>query len=64
MSVAQGAAAQETEARGTEAAPSRLANGYAASGTKDVGSLNTASSKVDFEVSVPRPGSEVAPVLG
>ncbi|WP_211270807.1 CBM35 domain-containing protein [Streptomyces yerevanensis] len=33
------------------------ANGYAASGTKDVGSLNTASSKVDFTVSVPRTGT-------
>jgi hypothetical protein len=29
------------------------ANGYAASGTKDVGSLNTASSKVEFTVDVP-----------
>lgn len=33
------------------------ANGYAASGTKDVGSLNTASSKVDFTVSVPEDGT-------
>ncbi|BBC32577.1 Cellulosome protein [Streptomyces graminofaciens] len=33
------------------------ANGYAASGTKDVGSLNTASSKVEFTVSVPADGT-------
>ncbi|KUL21211.1 CBM35 domain-containing protein [Streptomyces regalis] len=33
------------------------ANGYAASGTKDVGSLNQATSKVDFTVTVPRDGS-------
>lgn len=33
------------------------ANGYAASGTKDVGSLNQATSKVDFTVTVPREGS-------
>ncbi|MFI6274780.1 CBM35 domain-containing protein [Streptomyces sp. NPDC050988] len=33
------------------------ANGYAASGTKDVGSLNTASSKVDFTVDVPAAGT-------
>ncbi|MEV0634939.1 CBM35 domain-containing protein [Streptomyces sp. NPDC050619] len=33
------------------------ANGYAASGTKDVGSLNTASSKVDFTVTVPKAGA-------
>ncbi|QQM38494.1 CBM35 domain-containing protein [Streptomyces liliifuscus] len=33
------------------------ANGYAASGTKDVGSLNTASSKVDFTVTVPKAGT-------
>ncbi|WKX13037.1 CBM35 domain-containing protein [Streptomyces sp. NL15-2K] len=33
------------------------ANGYAASGTKDVGSLNTDSSKVDFTVTVPRDGT-------
>ncbi|CAM5513307.1 hypothetical protein SALBM311S_10710 [Streptomyces alboniger] len=33
------------------------ANGYAASGTKDVGSLNQASSKVDFSVTVPRTGT-------
>ncbi|GGZ67100.1 CBM35 domain-containing protein [Streptomyces bluensis] len=33
------------------------ANGYAASGTKDVGSLNTATSKVDFTVTVPRAGT-------
>ncbi|MEF9901605.1 CBM35 domain-containing protein [Streptomyces sp. P9-A2] len=31
-------------------------NGYAASGTKDVGSLNQASSKVDFTVTVPEAG--------
>ncbi|MDN0200078.1 CBM35 domain-containing protein [Streptomyces sp. S.PNR 29] len=33
------------------------ANGYAASGTKDVGSLNQATSKVDFTVSVPKSGT-------
>lgn len=33
------------------------ANGYAASGTKDVGSLNQASSKVDFTVTVPENGT-------
>jgi hypothetical protein len=33
------------------------ANGYAASGTKDVGSLNTAASKVDFTVTVPKGGT-------
>lgn len=33
------------------------ANGYAASGTKDVGSLNTAASKVDFTVTVPKDGT-------
>ncbi|MEV7085994.1 CBM35 domain-containing protein [Streptomyces sp. NPDC093085] len=33
------------------------ANGYATSGTKDVGSLNTAASKVEFTVSVPATGS-------
>lgn len=33
------------------------ANGYAASGTKDVGSLNTAASKVDFTVTVPEDGT-------
>ncbi|MDO0930992.1 CBM35 domain-containing protein [Streptomyces sp. DG2A-72] len=33
------------------------ANGYAASGTKDVGSLNAATSKVDFTVSVPADGT-------
>ncbi|MEV8311700.1 CBM35 domain-containing protein [Streptomyces flavidovirens] len=33
------------------------ANGYAASGTKDVGALKTSSSKVDFAVSVPRTGT-------
>ena len=36
------------------------ANGYAASGTKDVGSLNQATSKVDFTVDVPR-GRDVRP---
>ncbi|MFI9173965.1 CBM35 domain-containing protein [Streptomyces lincolnensis] len=33
------------------------ANGYAASGTKDVGSLNQAASKVDFTVTVPENGT-------
>ncbi|MCX5602550.1 cellulosome protein [Streptomyces phaeochromogenes] len=33
------------------------ANGYAASGTKDVGSLSTASSKVEFTVDVPTAGT-------
>ncbi|NEA66208.1 CBM35 domain-containing protein [Streptomyces sp. SID12488] len=33
------------------------ANGYAASGTKDVGSLNQATSKVDFTVDVPKAGT-------
>lgn len=33
------------------------ANGYATSGTKDVGSLNTASSKVAFTVDVPTAGT-------
>ncbi|MGA6226917.1 CBM35 domain-containing protein [Streptomyces umbrinus] len=33
------------------------ANGYAASGTKDVGSLNTSSSKVEFTVDVPSAGT-------
>lgn len=33
------------------------ANGYAASGTKDVGSLNTATSKVDFTVTAPKAGT-------
>ncbi|GHB62766.1 hypothetical protein GCM10010306_065510 [Streptomyces umbrinus] len=33
------------------------ANGYAASGTKDVGSLNIASSKVEFTVDVPTAGT-------
>ncbi|MGQ4332563.1 CBM35 domain-containing protein [Streptomyces hayashii] len=33
------------------------ANGYAASGTKDVGSLDTPSSKVDFTVTVPADGT-------
>ncbi|MGW0943162.1 CBM35 domain-containing protein [Streptomyces sp. NPDC002623] len=32
-------------------------NGYAASGTKDVGPLDTASSKVDFTVTVPADGT-------
>ncbi|MFE7071795.1 CBM35 domain-containing protein [Streptomyces sp. NPDC057620] len=39
------------------------ANGYAASGTKDVGSLNTAASKVDFTVTVPRAGTYDLAVL-
>ncbi|MBC9725449.1 CBM35 domain-containing protein [Streptomyces sp. TRM68367] len=33
------------------------ANGYAASGTKDVGSLNQATSKVGFTVTVPKDGT-------
>ncbi|MDX2547470.1 CBM35 domain-containing protein [Streptomyces sp. WI04-05B] len=33
------------------------ANGYAASGTRDVGSLNQATSKVDFTVDVPAAGT-------
>ncbi|WP_159773564.1 CBM35 domain-containing protein [Streptomyces sp. HM190] len=33
------------------------ANGYAASGTKDVGSLNQAGSKIDFTVTVPEDGT-------
>lgn len=33
------------------------ANGYAASGTKDVGSLNQPTSKVDFTVTVPKDGT-------
>lgn len=33
------------------------ANGYAASGTRDVGSLNTAASKIDFTVTVPTAGT-------
>ncbi|MFF8970169.1 cellulosome protein [Streptomyces sp. NPDC014995] len=33
------------------------ANGYAASGTKDVGSLNQTGSKVDFTVTVPQDGT-------
>ncbi|MEU6228277.1 CBM35 domain-containing protein [Streptomyces sp. NPDC047042] len=33
------------------------ANGYAASGTKDVGSLNQPTSKVDFTVDVPKAGT-------
>ncbi|WP_406193309.1 cellulosome protein [Streptomyces sp. NBC_01017] len=33
------------------------ANGYAASGTKDVGSLDAAGSKVDFRVTVPADGT-------
>ncbi|MFI9586612.1 CBM35 domain-containing protein [Streptomyces sp. NPDC052236] len=39
------------------------ANGYAASGTKDVGSLKLASSKVDFTVSVPSTGTYDLAVL-
>ncbi|GKQ37851.1 CBM35 domain-containing protein [Streptomyces sp. A012304] len=39
------------------------ANGYAASGTKDVGSLNQAGSKVEFTVSVPRDGTYDLAVL-
>jgi len=39
------------------------ANGYAASGTKDVGSLNQADSKVDFTVSVPKDGTYDLAVL-
>ncbi|MEW2565765.1 CBM35 domain-containing protein [Streptomyces sp. NPDC047070] len=39
------------------------ANGYAASGTKDVGSLNTAASKVDFTVTVPKTGTYDLAVL-
>ncbi|WP_327312949.1 CBM35 domain-containing protein [Streptomyces sp. NBC_01235] len=39
------------------------ANGYAASGTKDVGSLNTAASKVDFTVTVPADGTYDLTVL-
>ncbi|MFJ2213861.1 CBM35 domain-containing protein [Streptomyces sp. NPDC101062] len=39
------------------------ANGYAASGTKDVGSLNTAASKVDFTVDVPAGGTYDLSVL-
>ena len=39
------------------------ANGYAASGTKDVGSLNTATSKVDFTVTVPSDGTYDLAVL-
>ncbi|MEU9187538.1 CBM35 domain-containing protein [Streptomyces sp. NPDC048484] len=39
------------------------ANGYAASGTKDVGSLNTAASKVDFTVTVPKAGTYDLAVL-
>ncbi|WP_461008410.1 CBM35 domain-containing protein [Streptomyces capparidis] len=39
------------------------ANGYAASGTKDVGSLNTAASRVDFSVTVPRSGAYDLSVL-
>ncbi|MFF0160701.1 CBM35 domain-containing protein [Streptomyces sp. NPDC005263] len=39
------------------------ANGYAASGTKDVGSLNQPSSKVDFSVTVPRDGTYDLAVL-
>ncbi|MFI5795731.1 CBM35 domain-containing protein [Streptomyces sp. NPDC051677] len=39
------------------------ANGYAASGTKDVGSLNTPGSKVDFTVTVPADGTYDLAVL-
>ncbi len=39
------------------------ANGYAASGTKDVGSLELATSKVAFTVSVPRTGTYDLSVL-
>ncbi|WP_075731577.1 CBM35 domain-containing protein [Streptomyces acidiscabies] len=39
------------------------ANGYAASGTKDVGSLNTPASKVDFTVTVPEDGTYDLAVL-
>ncbi|MBC2900249.1 CBM35 domain-containing protein [Streptomyces cupreus] len=39
------------------------ANGYAASGTKDVGSLNQATSKVDFTVTVPRDGAYELAIL-
>ncbi|SFN16770.1 MULTISPECIES: carbohydrate-binding protein [unclassified Streptomyces] len=39
------------------------ANGYAASGTKDVGSLNQPGSKVDFTVSVPKDGTYDLAVL-
>ena len=40
------------------------ANGYAASGTKDVGSLNQPGSKVAFSVTVPTrlPGHEAEPL--
>ncbi|MGW0583183.1 CBM35 domain-containing protein [Streptomyces sp. NPDC002920] len=39
------------------------ANGYAASGTKDVASLNTPASKVDFTVTVPADGTYDLAVL-
>ncbi|RDG39089.1 CBM35 domain-containing protein [Streptomyces corynorhini] len=39
------------------------ANGYATSGTKDVGSLNTSGSKVDFTVTVPTTGGYDLSVL-
>ncbi|HET6859969.1 MAG TPA: CBM35 domain-containing protein, partial [Streptomyces sp.] len=39
------------------------ANGYAASGTKDVGSLKSADSRVDFSVDVPRTGAYDLSVL-
>ncbi|GAA2925089.1 hypothetical protein GCM10010446_06610 [Streptomyces enissocaesilis] len=39
------------------------ANGYAVSGTKDVGSLNRPDSKVDFTVDVPRDGTYDLAVL-
>ncbi|MEV0172178.1 CBM35 domain-containing protein [Streptomyces sp. NPDC050803] len=39
------------------------ANGYAASGTKDVGSLNQPTSKVDFTVTVPKDGTYDLAVL-
>jgi hypothetical protein len=39
------------------------ANGYAASGTKDVGPLNTPDSKVDFTVTVPADGTYDLAVL-
>ncbi|QNP68762.1 cellulosome protein [Streptomyces roseirectus] len=39
------------------------ANGYAASGTKDVGSLNTPASKVEFTVTVPEDGAYDLAVL-
>ncbi|MGW2047283.1 CBM35 domain-containing protein [Streptomyces sp. NPDC001858] len=39
------------------------ANGYAASGTKDVGSLDTAASRVDFTVTVPADGTYELAIL-